>query len=144
MSTQSPHGPFATSYSGEWLPSNAGTYAEAIKTAPPAGPPPAQGPGQLKQSRTSRRGFLGSLALASTALVAGAGGAVAGTAGTLSFLQRQGALGRAARPIPLAAAPAAPIVTTAGAPALDLASMYKAVAPAVVGIEVSNGRGGAG
>ena len=142
-----PNGPFTRPgvYAGEWLPSNVGTYAEAIRRAPqppPAAPPP---PGATAPQRTGRRGLLVGLAgVSATALVAGAGGAVAGTAGTLSYLQREGALGRAARAMPLAA-PAAPVVTTTGAiPALDLASMYKAVAPAVVGIEVSNGRGGAG
>ena len=132
-------------YSGEWLPSNAGTYAEAVRTVPPpsVSPPPAAAAKAARGS--SRRSFAAGLAgIAATALVAGTGGAIAGTAGTLSYLQRQGGLGRAASPIPLAASPSAPVVTTSVAPALDLASLYKAVAPAVVGIEVSTGRGTSG
>src|SRR5688500_11322223 len=127
-------------YGGEWLPSNAGTYAEAVKTtlAPPPGTSPPPRPGSPAPGRgASRRGFLAGVA--STAVVARAGGAIAGTAGTLSYLQRQGTIGREARPIPLAAAPV--VTTAATAPALDLASLYKAIAPAVVGIEVTTGRG---
>ena len=127
-------------YGGEWLPSTAGTYADAVKAAPP--PVPAPPAGAPAGRATSRRGFVAGLTgIAATALVAGTGGAIAGTAGTLSYLQRQGGIGRSASPIPLAAAPAAPVVTTTAAPALDLASLYKAIAPAVVGIEVSTGRG---
>ena len=126
-------------YGGEWLPSNAGTYAEAIKTAPPpdAAPPPVH----ATRKTTGRRGFLGGAGIAATALLAGASGAAAGTAGTLSYLQRQGAFRRAVAPLPLASAPA-PVVSTSVGAAFDLTSLYKAVAPAVVGIEVFTGRSG--
>jgi putative serine protease PepD len=124
-------------YSGEWLPSNAGTYADAVK-APPASAPSAA-IGSAARPGASRRGLFAGIA--ATALAAGTGGAVAGTAGTLSLLQRQGTFRRVTQAMPLAPAPAPSVVTTAAAPALDLASMYRVVAPAVVGIEVTTGRG---
>ena len=127
-------------YTGEWLPSNAGTYAEAVKTAPSA--PPLAATALASRHGTRRRGLFAGIA--ATALVAGTGGAVAGTVGTLSLLQRQGAFARVTQAIPLASAPASPIVANAAIPALDLASLYKQIAPAVVGIEVSSGRGTSG
>src|SRR5688572_19062179 len=105
-------------YSGEWLPSNAGTYADAVKTASavPASAVsptvPAAAPGASPKRASGQSGRRGLFAgIAATALVAGTGGAVAGTAGTLSLLQRRGALGQPTRPIPLAAAPVSPVVT---------------------------------
>jgi putative serine protease PepD len=90
---------------------------------------------------TSRRGLIAGLA--ATALVAGAGGAVAGSVGTIAVLQKQGVLGQLT-PGVLLSAPAAPAVPGAAVPALDVAALYRLVAPAVVGVEVSSGRGTSG
>jgi putative serine protease PepD len=132
---------------GEWLPSGAGTYAEAPKVAPPPivpgqpAPYTSQAPAPAPRARASgRRGFVAGVA--ATALFASAGGAVAGSIATAALFQQRGlsiSRGATAAPIPVVtmASPAAP------AGALDLPALYQTVAPAVVGIQVTTARGSA-
>lgn len=146
-------------YGGEWLPSNAGSFAPAAPTsqAPSTSGAPAAAPKASSTSRAAtlsggRRGLL--LGAIAATLVAGVGGGAAGSLATLYALRGRSALGLPAT-VPVTASSAAQGSTgaalsagsVAGAQAsatLDLPSLYRQVAPAVVAIRVSSTRGGGG
>ncbi len=132
------------SYGGEWLPSNSGSFV------PPATPPlAASATGTTAPAaaatRSGRRGlFVGVVA---AALIAGMSGGAAGSVATVLALR--GGLAPVADVPPGAAAAAtistgAQAVGQAGLTGLDLPALYKQVAPAVVAIRTSSGRGGGG
>jgi len=132
---------------GEWLPSNAGSYRPNIGEV--AAPSPAPAPTPTVAAPRGRRGLFAGII--SSALVAGAGGALAG--GVTTALTLQGRLPTLAIFSTQPQLTGTPTVSTvAGAPlvstttlgvSLDLPTLYRQVAPAVVAIQTSS-RGGSG
>jgi S1-C subfamily serine protease len=132
------------SYGGEWLPSN------VTVLAPPASPPQAERGAAPAAGRRARLGVSGALIVAT--LLAATGGSVAGSLATLAYAQRRplpfgGGLLGATQPAALGtgasggASASAPLALNQG---INLPTLYRQVAPAVVAIQVTGGRGTTG